>query len=1117
MSLTRTRRLARRRAREILLALVVCVGVLVGPAAASALALTASLQGIAEGTNPQFQFVSSDTVFVNTTVGHSGSFTVTVQASDPGGIDEVSFPDLNGGYGLAGWSGGGSDFAPPYSMTYVWVAGADDPVVSAPYQIDVYTPVDQAAVEFTVLADNDAPSMLSLAYPSPFSTVPVGIALTSGAFEASDFAGNQFQRKSAPLTADACGTWDVAWTTVATNTVTQPYVDATAASGFCYQYRFMASDAVGNASAYYEPGTITKRDTAGPAGVTLSYPAGYRASTSVPVTYAPGTDAASGIASATLAVQDAQLIDGVCQTFGAFGGAQPGASPVTQTGLTNGRCYRYRYAATDNAGNTTFNTSTDEVRVDTTLPTGMISASPAGPVRASLTVAGTATDGSVGASGMDHVTVAYTGPESGTFCASVVPAPGGAWSCGSNDISGLIAGSYTLSMHVFDRAGNDAGPYTRSIVVDNDAPTVAYTAPASDGTTQTGAFTLAGTSNDPATGVVSVAATWTGPGATSGSACTDPAPTLTTWTCQWSSAGRPGGTYSVLATATDAAGNTSTALRSLVLANPEVLLSPSSFTLTEGGGGQLVNVTLVSAPSASVVVSFAPGTGVGMSQSSLIFSTGNWNVPQSVTITAVDDAVDEAASVAASVDVTSSSTAPEWDGIVKTINGTVADNDTAAVVVTESGGSTRATEGGVADTFSVALASEPTAAVTIDLTNGGEVTVSPTQLTFTSMDWSTPQTVTVAAVDDADDELSPEAAPITLTVGSSDPIYAALAAVPVAAQVVDNDAAGVAFNSDQNVYAVAEGGMTDTMGVVLTSRPSAPVTVIFGSAEVTYAPTSVVFTAANWNVRQVVTITAISDNDSAEGQHQTVTFVTVSSTDPAYNQLPVTGPTIDIADGTIDEFPPQVTFSSTPDFDLDGTATLTWSTADLGNGPYSYTLESRTVTTIGAGFSAWKELFGPTPATARKVTMPAKGNTYCFRVRVVDGGGNQSAPSTERCVAVPLDDRVWKRTRGWNPVAKRGALASTVTQSTTKGAFLTLNMTAKRVGVLVTKCRTCGTLKVTFAGKVVGTYNLKSSRTMLTQLIRLKPFPAAGKGKLKLEVVSSGKPVEIDGLLIWRS
>ena len=56
-------------------------------------------------------------------------------------------------------------------------------------------------------------------------------------------------------------------------------------------------------------------------------------------------------------------------------------------------------------------------------------------------------------------------------------------------------------------------------------------------------------------------------------------------------------------------------------------------------------------------------------------------------------------------------------------------------------------EGG-SDTYELVLFAEPTANVTVATTSGGDLTASPTSLTFTTTDWNTAQTVTITDGDD---------------------------------------------------------------------------------------------------------------------------------------------------------------------------------------------------------------------------------------------------------------------------------------------------------------------------------------------------------------------------------
>ena len=61
-------------------------------------------------------------------------------------------------------------------------------------------------------------------------------------------------------------------------------------------------------------------------------------------------------------------------------------------------------------------------------------------------------------------------------------------------------------------------------------------------------------------------------------------------------------------------------------------------------------------------------------------------------------------------------------------------------------------ENGTTATFTAVLDVAPTSSVVLDITSGNtaEVTVSPSQLTFTAANWDTPQTITATGVDDSD-------------------------------------------------------------------------------------------------------------------------------------------------------------------------------------------------------------------------------------------------------------------------------------------------------------------------------------------------------------------------------
>ena len=118
--------------------------------------------------------------------------------------------------------------------------------------------------------------------------------------------------------------------------------------------------------------------------------------------------------------------------------------------------------------------------------------------------------------------------------------------------------------------------------------------------------------------------------------------------------------------------------------------------------------------------------------------------------------------------------------------------------------------------------------------------------------------------------------------------------------------AGVTVTESDGSTNVTEGGATDDYTVVLTSQPTANVTIniVVGTAplltslvandatsgsavptgQVTTNPTSLTFTSSNWNMPQTVTVTAVDDAD-IEGPHSETIAHEISSADPNYSGI----------------------------------------------------------------------------------------------------------------------------------------------------------------------------------------------------------------------------------------
>ena len=212
---------------------------------------------------------------------------------------------------------------------------------------------------------------------------------------------------------------------------------------------------------------------------------------------------------------------------------------------------------------------------------------------------------------------------------------------------------------------------------------------------------------------------------------------------------------------------------------PGVTVSPTADLVTsEAGGTAEFSVVLDTPPSDDVTVTLSSDDSTeGMvAPETLTFTADNWNVPQAVTITGVDDA-DPDGPVTYNILSTTASVDPVYDGLSgDAVSVTNIDNDTAGVTVHVIGDLVTTEAGGTA-TFEIVLNMQPADDVTIGLSssNTGEGAPSPASVTFTPSNWDTPQIVTVTGVDDHVIDGPTGYTIITGAPTSNDPDYAALA------------------------------------------------------------------------------------------------------------------------------------------------------------------------------------------------------------------------------------------------------------------------------------------------------------------------------------------------------
>ena len=401
--------------------------------------------------------------------------------------------------------------------------------------------------------------------------------------------------------------------------------------------------------------------------------------------------------------------------------------------------------------------------------------------------------GKTGAESGVTVTVNIGGTPVGTATSEA----GGDWSVDVGEDEGSITGtSVSLSVTATKTGFTDAMPVSRTLTVDLTAPTVSYTAPVSltvgdaimdmvptksediDSYAISGDPLLRGLSLNGATGVISG--------------------TPTTGNRN---------TQRVEVLATDEAGNTGTAMIDFPpVAGPEpgVTVDPPAEELPMEGllvpedGSVQYTLVLDTEPTHEVRILVSLTTSdddLTAAPTTLTFTTGNWDVERTVTVSAADD--DDGEAGVATIKHNAVSDDSVYDGIpTPGVKATEEENDEIEVIISPTALSVP--EGGSA-TYTVRLGTKPLEAVTVDATrdqlSDDDLTVSSdtdtdtktdsVTLLFTDLNWNTGQTVTVSAAED-NDQVN-DVAIFSHNAASSDDDYNDIPVDPVTATEADND------------------------------------------------------------------------------------------------------------------------------------------------------------------------------------------------------------------------------------------------------------------------------------------------------------------------------------------
>ena len=128
------------------------------------------------------------------------------------------------------------------------------------------------------------------------------------------------------------------------------------------------------------------------------------------------------------------------------------------------------------------------------------------------------------------------------------------------------------------------------------------------------------------------------------------------------------------------------------------------------------------------------------------------NTSQTITVTGVNDTIiDGDISSTITLTANDANSDDNFDSLDnKTVSVLTTNDDSAGFTIAESDSTTVVTEAGSTDTFTVVLDAKPDSDVVIDISSltVGEISYTPSFLTFTPSNWNTTQTITITGIDD---------------------------------------------------------------------------------------------------------------------------------------------------------------------------------------------------------------------------------------------------------------------------------------------------------------------------------------------------------------------------------
>lgn len=299
-----------------------------------------------------------------------------------------------------------------------------------------------------------------------------------------------------------------------------------------------------------------------------------------------------------------------------------------------------------------------------------------------------------------------------------------------------------------------------------------------------------------------------------------------------------------------------------------LVISETSIPVTETNADitETYTVKLATQPTANVTVTLSSNNSdVEIDDTSLDFTTSNWNTAQTVTLTikADDDAADESATI------THTASGGDYGSLTGNVMVNIDDDEEAKLLVSSSSVTVAETQ---TTSVTLTLSAQPTSNVTVSVMRdavGLQKLGSIGQVILTPSNWETGESIDITSSSDDDGEDDTASLSFTMT-GASEFANSSLPTPTVTVNITDRDPKGLEFReSDFDNFANQEiditEGQSKTYAVRLLTQPTGDVTVTPSSNHrISFTPTnlSLTFTTGNWDTYQEITFRATHDNDA---------------------------------------------------------------------------------------------------------------------------------------------------------------------------------------------------------------------------------------------------------------